>query len=193
MRNAMRRLVLIVMAILSTLVGCKDDPGDDHGMVKLSPDEKELYNLIADYRSGLGLPSIPLSASLSYVAQQHVADLENNDPVTSTCNQHSWSDNGNWTACCYTSDHAQASCMWDKPRELTDYTGNGYEIFYFNPAGASPAGALNAWKTIPVNNDVIINAGHWTMEWKALGVGIKGEYAVVWFGHENDPTDPPVY
>jgi hypothetical protein len=47
------------------------------------------------------------------------------------CNMHSWSDKGFnvWNSCCYTSDHAEAECMWDKPREITfgSFTGFGYE------------------------------------------------------------------
>lgn len=47
------------------------------------------------------------------------------------CNLHSWSNNGYglWNGCCYTSNHAAASCMWDKPREISGgiFTGNGYE------------------------------------------------------------------
>ena len=35
---------------------------------------------------------------------------------------------------CYTADHANASGMWDKPREITGnaYGGNGFEIAYWS-------------------------------------------------------------
>lgn len=177
------------------MFGCEkaNDPEEDNGGVTLSSSEKELYDLIMDYRSTLNLGEIPLSSSLSYVAQQHVKDLEENSPVGSDCNLHSWSDNGNWTACCYTSDHAQAACMWDKPRELTDYPGNGYEIAYFHSGEATPAGALNGWKNSAGHNNVMINAGTWNQQWNAIGVGMRGKYAVVWFGHEEDPAGEPSF
>ena len=54
--------------------------------------------------------------------------VDNKPDAPPECNLHSWSDKGPWSACCYTPDHAQAQCMWDKPSELTNYPGNGYEI-----------------------------------------------------------------
>ena len=94
----------------------------------LTDEEKKLYDLIMEYRNENGLPDIPFSKSLTYVAQTHVKDLYNNRPNNGNCNLHSWSSNGNWTPCCYTPDHAQAKCMWSKPSEMTSYKGYGYEI-----------------------------------------------------------------
>ena len=37
-------------------------------------------------------------------------------------------------------------CMWNKPRELTSYIGDGYEIAYWSSEGATAAAALNGWK-----------------------------------------------
>ena len=101
---------------------------------------------------------------------------------------HSWSDNGSWTACCYTSDHAKAKCMWDKPKELSSYKGNGFEIA-FGTSGytVNAAGALEAWKQSSGHNAVIINDGVWkTMKWQAVGIGIYKAYAVIWFGTQKD-------
>lgn len=88
-----------------------------------------LIDLVNAYRGEHGLPAIPASSSLCTVGQTHVEDLKTNAPHTQPggCNLHSWSDAGTWTPCCYTPDHAQAQCMWNKPRELTVYPGNGYE------------------------------------------------------------------
>lgn len=192
MKTPLLSYLILITLLFPMLFGCETDSVDDkdnyNDKVTLTPTELEFYNMIMEYRAGLSLPSIPLSSSLSYVAQQHVADLEENNPTSSSCNLHSWSAGGNWTACCYTSDHAQATCMWDKPRELTDYIGNGYEIAYSHSVAATPEGALNGWKNSEGHHNVIINAGSWTTEWKAIGVGIKGKYAVVWFGHEDDPA-----
>ncbi|NBC29739.1 MAG: CAP domain-containing protein [Spirochaetes bacterium] len=152
-------------------------------------EEERLYELIMAYRTKLGLPAIPLSPSLTTVAQVHVRDLEAHFTGGGTCNLHSWSDNGDWTPCCYTSDHARAECMWNKPRELTDYPGSGYEISYTHSAQADAAGALRSWQGSSGHNSVIVNAGVWESHpWGAIGVGIYGRYAVVWFGEERDPA-----
>jgi uncharacterized protein YkwD len=151
----------------------------------LSTEEKKLYDQIMKYRKSLYLPEIPLSSSLTIVAQTHVKDLENNHPVYGNCNLHSWSSNGNWIPCCYTSDHAEASKMWSKPKELTTYKGNGYEIAY-SSSKATAEGALEAWKSSSGHNAVMINEGIWDSQWNAIGIGIYGGYAVVWFGREKD-------
>lgn len=95
---------------------------------ELTSEEMKLYNNIMEYRKEKKLPSIPLSKSLTFVAQTHVSDLVNNKPDIGKCNSHSWSRKGNWTSCCYTPDHSRAECMWNKPSELTSYKGTGFEI-----------------------------------------------------------------
>ncbi len=153
----------------------------------LSTSEQRLYRLLMDYRNSKGLPPIPLSRNLSFVAKIHVRDLQAHPP-TGKCNFHSWSDYGAWSSCCYTDDHARAKCMWDKPRELTEYPGNGYEIASWNSAQYSPDAALSGWKGSSLHNAVIVNSGTWArIKWRAVGVGIYGSYAVVWFGEESDP------
>ena len=104
------------------------------------------------------------------------------------CNLHSWSNQGMWTACCYTADHAQAQCMWDKPRELTTYPGNGYENAAFGYA--TTAGAMAGWKASPGHNDVMLNLGTWTnTTWLAVGAAFQPNgYAVLWFGEVTDPV-----
>jgi uncharacterized protein YkwD len=172
----MKKLFVIFILALQTLGWSQN----------LTNAEKELYNLVMQYRSEKGLPAIPISRSLTFVAQTHVKDLTNNQPVQGNCNLHSWSSNGNWTACCYTPDHAEAECMWSKPSELTAYQGNGYEISYYSSGMVTPLGALNGWKSSPGHNAVMINSGIWDSEWNAIGIGIYGNYAVIWFGNELD-------
>ncbi|HRI09071.1 MAG TPA: CAP domain-containing protein [Nannocystaceae bacterium] len=148
----------------------------------------ELVALVNAYRAEKGLPAIPASPSLCTVGQTHVVDLQANAPHTEPgCNLHSWSDQGSWTPCCYTPDHAQAMCMWVKPQELTVYPGFGYE----NAASGvgSPSQALDAWKASGPHNDVILNQGIWADHpWKAIGAGLHEGYAVLWFGEESDPA-----
>ncbi len=153
-----------------------------------TPEGLRLYRLIMEYRASQGLPEIPLSPSLTFVAQAHVRDLQVHYRGGGGCNFHSWSAAGDWTPCCYTSDHAQAECMWNKPQELTDYEGYGFEIAYYSSGGADATGALQSWRGSSLHNAVVVNDGIWQEHpWGAIGVGIYGNYACVWFGEEPDP------
>ncbi len=160
--------------------------------INLTPTELELYRQICEYRAQKGLPEVKLSKSLCFVARTHAEDQIANHKYGSRCNLHSWSKNGNWSSCCYTPDHKKAACMWDKPRELTNYTGDGYEIsfystFRFNSPEATAKDILNGWKKSSGHNEVIINKNTWKkVEWKAMGVAVYGDYSNVWFGKEAD-------
>ena len=160
---------------------------------KLSEEESKLYNLIMEYRKEHNLPPIPISKSLTTVAQTHVNDLQTNHPNNEACNLHSWSSKGKWSSCCYTSDHKQAACMWSKPREITSYKGNGFEIAleYFDIHGKglliSASHALASWKKSPGHNALIINEANWKKAtWKAIGICLGEGYSVIWFGMEPD-------
>ena len=150
---------------------------------ELSTEEQNLYDLILEYRSDKGLAVIPLSKSLTKVAQLHSRDLAVNRPDQGDCNAHSWSNKGEWTSCCYTSDHAKASCMWDKPKELSSYDHPGYEISCVGSIPMSAVNALKTWKSSKSHNDVIVNLDIWDQDWLAIGVGMHQGYATVWFGH----------
>ncbi len=160
----------------------------------LTAQEAELARLVNDYRNATGLPDVTVSKSLTHVAQAHVLDLHYHEPDSGTddrglaCNMHSWSDQGEWSPVCYTSDHANAAGMWSKPREITGdvYTGSGYEISYGFSGQASPSGALDAWQNSPGHNGVIIEQDEWG-PWQAMGVAVYEHHAVVWFGEEVDP------
>lgn len=161
--------------------------GATPAFVKPDSAEYDLHELINQYRVSRGLSPIKLSKSLTHVAQIHVADLDRNNPGWN-CNMHSWSADGAWSECCYTWDHANASCMIDKLRELTAYTGNGYECAAQSGGGIPPKTALWMWQNSPDHNAMVINLGGWSSySWKCIGVGIKGEYAVIWFGDREDP------
>lgn len=158
----------------------------------LNEAETDLFNLINEYRHTYGLPPVALSKNLTYVAKLHVQDLAENLPYNERCNLHSWSSEGPWTACCYTEDHAQAACMWNKPQEISNYPGIGYEIAYWTDETLSPedfaAKALAGWKRSTNHNVVIINKGRWKdRHWNAMGIGVYKGYAAVWFGEEKDP------
>ncbi len=192
-------LSLIVVLLFSFNANDVIDTSDSL-VVQISQEERELYELIMEYRDLKGLERIPLSSSLTFVAQTHCKDLVENKPdKNQRCNAHSWSSEGNWTPCCYTADHRQAECMWFKPRELTSYEGVGYEIAVgviddSNPDyRISPEEALKSWQGSFSHNEVVINKGTWkNKEWKAIGVGIYKGVSTVWFGHEIDEAGSPV-
>lgn len=153
----------------------------------LDADSKLLFDAVNNYRKSKGLKDIPYSPALTKVAQTHVKDLADNHPDQGECNMHSWSENGTWTACCYTPDHHRAQCMWDKPRELTKYRGNGYEVAASGVIDIE--GAMGLWKDSPSHNDVILNLDIWDVPWLAMGAAIYNGYAVVWFGNQRDMTE----
>lgn len=149
-------------------------------------EERELYELIMEYRKSKGLATIPLSSNLTKVAQTHARDLADNRPYGGRCNLHSWSSAGSWSSCCYTPDHEESSCMWSKPRELTSYKGNGYEIAFRSTLDATPSKALMGWKISAGHHAVMMNMGEWGQKWNAIGIGMYKGIAVAWFGREAD-------
>lgn len=166
----------------------------DLNEVCLSQEEIKLYKLVNEYRKQNGLASIALSRALTFVAQEHSKDLALNNPnKNEICNLHSWSLKGEWTECCYTRDHAKANCMWDKPRELTNYTGNGFEISAWSSSNISAHQSLKIWKESSAHNQVMINKGIWeNHSWKAIGIGIYNGYANIWFGKKIDVNEEPI-
>lgn len=179
--------VLVLLATAGTVNAV--DPGEC-----LTADEAALLDMVNQYRSANGLSPVPFSRSQSEVAQWHVWDLALNNPhAPPQCNLHSWSDQnmGLWTEVCYTSDHAEAQKMWDKPSEISGgvYSAYGYEIAAFSTQDITPAEALAAWQGSPGHNAVILNLGAWASRdpWPAMGAGMRGEFAVVWFGDSADP------
>jgi hypothetical protein len=168
-------------------------PGDpDASMLTgCSADALELITLVNEYRAENALPAIAASPSLCFVGDTHIGDLVANAPhAPANCNLHSWSDQGSWSACCYTSDHAQAQCMWDKPKELTVYPSNGYENSAGGGGSITPTQALNLWKGSAGHNAVILNEGIWANQtWRAMGAGVQNGYAMLWFGTSIDPAN----
>jgi uncharacterized protein YkwD len=189
----MKLSILGTLLVLIFLTSSQYDRSDQTSIC-VSSEEKKLYDLIISYRKHSNLKAIPLSAKLTLVAQTHAHDLADNYKFNedSICNPHSWSTKGKWTSCCYTADHKQAKCMWDKPTEIAGYNSPGYEIAYYNSAGAEAEGSLDGWKHSPSHNPLLVNSGIWAkVGWNAIGVGIYQEFAVVWFGQIKDTTATP--
>jgi uncharacterized protein YkwD len=189
---------LLLFILLSTkLFPQNGNPGKQLPEICISQTEKELYKLINEYRAKKGLPQIKLSSSLCFVAQTHAKDQSENYKERKNCNLHSWSNKGNWTPGCYTPDHKNAKIMWAKPRELTNYQGDGFEISFFSTYSYTSTNdhaddILAGWKKSPGHNDVILNKNIWKqLDWQAIGIGICGNYANVWFGAEEDTAGEP--
>ena len=159
----------------------------------VSEKEAKLYYIINAYRESQGLQKLSFSKSLTIVARTHVSDSNTYTPENQRDsrgmqgNLHSWSNHGSWTPLVYTSDNEYAANMWSKPRELTSYTGNGYEISSWNSGNITPEGALDLWKNSSGHNAVMTTQGDWS-DLKTMGVAIDGKYAHVWFGSDVDPA-----
>jgi len=164
----------------------------------LNPQEQQLAQLLNDYRVQNALPPIPLGRNLTDVAQWHTADLAYASFVSGTfgqdpsCNLHTWYGipGAPYSTCCYTSDHAQAACMWNKPGEVS---GGSYSPFGFEIAASgylNVQDALDAWKNSAGHNDVILNNAPWDVyTWRAMGIGvdITNNWFFVWFADAVDP------
>lgn len=168
----------------------------------LNEDELELAALVDDYRKANGRKPIPLSRTLTKVAQWHTVDTAYAVDVSGKwgrnpkCNLHSWfgMPGTTYDSCCYTSDHARAQCMWKKPKELSGgrYTSAGFE----NAAvgHTSTRAAVEAFKSSPAHADVILNRGVWKgAGFKAMGVGVDPIHRsyYLWFGQQADPAGSP--
>lgn len=156
---------------------------------------RRLAEYINQERAAEGLPPVAISPQLTRVARAHVRDLMENRPDDAAdrygrrCTMHSWSQFGSWTPVCYTSDHAQATGMWNKPREITRgaYRDDGFEIAYWKQRGATAEAAIQGWLDSPAHEAVMLQRGAWRQtNWQAMGVAVYGDYAVAWFGKEHD-------
>ena len=169
--------------------------GSDSLKKGTSQDETILFNMINDMRIQNKLPVIPYSFNLSKVAHIHIDDLIKWRPQDQGCSLHSWSGSGKWSPCCNTKDPSGIQCMKAKPGEITAYNGNGYELIYWGEEKATPVDAIALWQQVSASSDMILGRGKWKgYQWKALGVGIKEGYAILWFGDkiDNAPYDASV-
>jgi hypothetical protein len=158
----------------------------------LTKDEYRLYSLINDYRAKQGLGIIPISRSLCYVAKIHARDLYINNPDTSSCSLNSWSDKGQWTACCHSRYTPNPVCIVNKPKELTKYAGEGHELAYWDSEGLNPDTVLRFWQSIEQTREVLLNQKKWSnFKWKAMGIGLYKGYACLWVGEMPDTEPEP--
>ncbi|MCX6250002.1 MAG: SPOR domain-containing protein [Bacteroidetes bacterium] len=158
----------------------------------ISQVEMKLFNLINEYRKEFKLPPIPLSMSLCFVASTHVKDLYANHPDKGSCNFHSWSNKGFWKPFCYPSDENKKNSVWDKPKEICNYPGKGYEIVYWENNPVTLDSIIPFWSSIEYFNSFLMNTGKWQgKKWNAIGISVYQNYAAAWFGELPDPEGIP--
>jgi len=179
--------LILIAPVLSAQTAVPANTG-----VCLNSEEAALVQLVNDYRGQNGKPALPATRWLSTTGQFKVWDRIANQAVSPPCNSHSWSGAmpSLWQAVCYTPDHAQAAQMWGKPRQisLNVYTGNGFENTADSGAPMTAAQALSQWQSSPAHRSVILNEGSWAnVPFRGMGVGVAGNYAVIWFGDAVDP------
>lgn len=180
-------LILLAACLCMTPLLHAQDYNNEN--ICINQNELKLFNLINQFRLENDKGPIPLSRSLTYVAQLHLDDLIREHPDTSICNMHSWSVGNQWVGCCYNEFLPKPECMWLKPQELTDYDGKGYELAYWDTYLAEPDSIIYLWQDIPASFEMIVNQGAYAhSEWKAMGLAVSEQYALVWFGEYTDNT-----
>jgi len=158
----------------------------------ISVEEHNLYEKINQFLKENGNKSLSLSKSLCYVAKTHVSDLLQNNADTSICNLSSWSDQGSWQACCYNAYVPNPDCMWDKPKELTNFKYRGYELaFYFEDSFNSDS-IMQLIYSSRITRDMLLAKGNYSnKKWISLGIGINRNYACIWFAQRKDTEAIP--
>ena len=178
------RFLLTFTLLFSAHIFAQKDIPDDFC---ISHQEQQLFDQLNILLEEYGEKPLQPSVSLFYVAHLHIDDLAQNHPDTSICNLSSWSDKGDWTACCHNPYLPQQDCMWDKPKELTRYPYRGYELAaYFEDEFNvdSVIGLLGNSKQVL---DMLLTSGNFEKKtWICMGVGMNKHYVSVWFGQRAD-------
>jgi len=184
---------LILLALLPSSLLAQGVPVPTNTGVCLNAEEAALVQLVNNYRVQNGKSALPASRWLVTTGQWHVWDRIANNAVGGVCNPHSWSAAmpNLWQAVCYTADHAQRAQMWAKPNQISlgIYIGNGFENSADSGVPMTAAQALSQWQGSTAHRDVILNQGSWAgISYGGLGVGVVGNYAVLWFGDRTDAS-----
>lgn len=159
----------------------------------LDATEVEFYNALMAHRQSLGLPVIPLSASLTTTASRHVLDIMFNGKQASS--GHAWSD-----VPYNPLDNSGYAAVTASPQRLqTAYTKPAYEILLSSDSNTllsegGTASDLSIFVSSALHRAVIENLDGWKdLTWKSVGIAIRGSLVSVWFGTEADPAGGPIY
>lgn len=163
--------------------------GQNYSSICISNEERELLNLINDYRVENGLPSLDISAALTYTADMHTADLFYNKPHIKGKSLYSWSNKGKWNKLNFKKSKKPIKEIKDKPSEITRYNGQSLEAIYYSSGVFSPRLIFERWKQQPDINNMMLNRQEYsTSMWKVIGVSHFEGYTSVWFGPLDDTT-----
>lgn len=155
--------------------------------VEYSAEEMKVFKNINSFRTKNHLEALVLSDKLSEVASAHITDLTDNYRSETGCSLHSWSDRGNWTPCCNTKNIDGINCMKIKPNEIANYDGLGFELIYWDEKEADGKDAVELWTESQASKEMILCNGKWnSFNWKMMGVAVRGNYAIIWFGDKLD-------
>ncbi len=183
----MRKLLffLLFQLIFNIIASAQDD-------FCISDTEHQLYNVVNTIRKENNLKPIPLSHSLTFVADVHAKDLYLNYNRKSKCSMHSWSDKGRWSAC--ECNDNLFKCMNSKPKELTPYKSYGYELICYQNKPIDHKQIYKTWKNqSAILNIILQRATYSTKKWEAMGIGIFRGYISIWFGEKEDKSGAPPY
>lgn len=183
-------ITIFTLCILGTLQSqnYKQIPDD----FCISGMEKQLFESINIFLVENGKRTLELSKSLSYVAKTHINDLQQNHPDTSICMLSSWSDKGDWTPCCYNAYVHDPDCMWDKPKELTNFKYRGYEIALFFEEEFNADTVMQLLYSSNSVLDMLLTKGDYlSKKWVSMGIGINENYTSIWFAQRNDKDGRP--
>ena len=113
----------------------------------------------------------------------------------SSCNLHSWQVSN---ACCYTRNHGNPNCMWQKPKvrlyicslvlsyfynifkQLYGDKRTGYEISAAGSGTLTEDQFVDLWRKSPGHNGVIMGQGGWN-KLKKVGCSHNSNNAHCWF------------
>jgi len=183
-------ITIITLFILGTLQSQNNRQIPDDFCI--SGEENQLFESINIFLTENGKKPLQLSKSLSYVAKTHIADLKQNNPDTSICNLSSWSNNGEWTACCYNSYVPNPDCMWDKPKELTSFQYRGYELaLYFEEEFNTDTIMQLLYSSNRVLDMLLTKGEYSAKKWVCMGIGINENYTSIWFAQRTDKNGTP--
>lgn len=192
MKNYILKIIIaiIILLPLTSLFGQNNNkiPND----FCISNTENQLFNSINQLLIENGGKELSLSKSLSYVAKLHINDLSENHPDTSICNLSSWSDKGDWTACCYNSYVPNSECMWNKPKELTNFRYRGYEMaLYFEEEYNSDSIMQLLYSSKKALAMLLTKDDYSSKKWICMGIGINENYTSIWLAQRADNAGKP--
>jgi len=169
-----------------------------------------LANAVNDARAARGLDRLPISVSLSKVAWHHAHQAScqpyageaaeigpRSDFCKRGCNLHSWdsAQGAAWNPCCYSGNpnfpgDGGPQCIWNKPKEITEYQGMGYEVSYGGGRKPIPhTKTVEAWLKSPGHRKVILSEGSWERNTRFIGCASSDlGFAHCWFGAQSDPA-----